>query len=706
MGKIKLLINGQEVETTKGESVLQAALDAGIYIPHLCYHPNLPSIGACRLCVVEIEGCEEIPTSCTTPAVAGMVVQTKTPKVDQIRRLAMELMMASHPSECTGCPKYMKCELQSLVQYLGISADRLRKRPREVPVNTSNPLILQDFTRCIRCGRCVRACREMRGALVLNYQKSSNGELYIGTDSDRSLVDAGCKFCGACIEVCPTGALRDQEGIVKQGVSREATLVPCRSTCPANIDIPRFIRYIRDKNYSAATAVIREKVPFPLVLGNICSHNCESACRRSELNESVSICRLKRFAAEHDDNEWKKRSKQMTDTGKRVAVIGAGPAGLTAAYYLAKQGHSVTVLEALTYAGGQCRVGIPEYRLPKDIVEAEVKEIETAGVEIKTNTRVESLDDLFAEGYNAILVAIGTHQGVKLPIPGADLGGVLVNASFLRAVSLGSKIEIGNRVVVIGGGNVAFDCARVARRLGGIEVHLACLESKEEMPASLEEIEQGEEEGIIIHPSHSFVKIVGDQGHVTGVECLDVESFELDADRRVQIKVTDDSEHILLADTVIFAVGQRPENVDKFGLAIGKGNTVQADPNTLATSREGVFAAGDVVTGTDSVIGAIAAGRRSAMSIDKFLGGDGSIAEQLVPVEESVTWIGRQENFADQHRCEGACTAAEERITNFKEVDHGYEERLAIKEAERCCQCDLRLNVAGPKFWSEFSSRK
>ena len=705
MEKITVNIDGQEVETTKGKSVLQAALDAGIYVPHLCYHPDLPSIGACRLCVVEIEGCEDTPTSCTTLAEAGMMVKTKTPKVDQIRRLAMELMMASHPSECTGCPKYMKCELQSLVQYLGISAGRLRNRLREVPVNTSNPLILHDFTRCIRCGRCVRACREMRGAEVLNYQKRK-GELYIGTDGDHSLADAGCRFCGACIEVCPTGALRDQEGILKEGVSREAALVPCRSACPANVDIPRFIRYIRGKNYPAATAVVREKVPFPLILGNICNHNCESACRRSELNESVSVCRLKRFAAENDDKEWRKKSKKAASTGKQVAIIGAGPAGLTAAYYLAKQGHGVTVFEALPYAGGQCRIGIPEYRLPRDIVDAEIKEIESAGVKIKTDTRVVSLDALFAEGYQAVLIAVGTHQGVKLPIPGADLKGVLVNADFLRDVSLGNKVELGSKVVVLGGGNVAFDCARVARRLGASEVYLACLESRENMPASLEEIEQGEAEGIVIHPSHSFIRVVGERGQVTGVECLDVESFSFDADRRAQIKVVEGSEHILAADTVIFAVGQRPAGVEKFGLAMGRGNTVQINADTLATSRDGVFAAGDVVTGTDSVIAAIAAGRKSAVSIDKFLGGDGNIAEQLAPVEDPEAWIGRNEGFAHQHRCEAACIAAGERVQSFNEVELGYEEAAALKEAERCCQCDLRLKIAGPKFWSEFSARK
>ncbi|MCL6479422.1 MAG: FAD-dependent oxidoreductase [Peptococcaceae bacterium] len=699
-----LNINGQEVKTEKGKSVLEAALEAGIYIPHLCFHADLPSIGACRLCVVEIEGVPETPTSCTTPAEAGMVVKTKTPKVDQVRRLAMELMLASHPSDCTSCPKYLKCELQSLAQYLGVSAERLRKRPKNIPVNTGNPLIVHDFTRCVLCGRCVRVCRELRGVEVLNYYKR-DGETRIGTDLNRSLADAGCRFCGACIEVCPTGALRDREGVLKAGVSRKAALVPCRSACPAGVDIPRYIRYIREKNYPAATAVIREKVPFPMVLGYICNHRCETDCRRKELNEPVSICRLKRFAAENDDMQWRKKAKKAPPTGKRVAIVGAGPAGLTAAYYLSKLGHGVTVFEALPFPGGMMRVGIPEYRLPRDVLDAEIKEIESLGVEIRTNTRVDSLDTLFAEGYSAILVAVGTHQGVKLPIPGADLDGVLVNTTFLREVSLGKKVEVGNRVVVLGGGNVAFDCARVARRLGAGEVHLACLESRENMPASPEEIEQGEEEGIVIHPSHSFTRIISDQGRITGVECLDVQSFEFDEERRAQIKVVEGSEHILPADTVIFAVGQRPESIDKFGLTTGRGNTIQVDPDTLAAGREGVFAAGDAVTGTDSVIAAIAAGRRGAGAIDKYLGGDGVIDEELAPAEKPAPWIGRIENFAYQRRCGISCTPAEERIRTFGKIDPGYDEEAALKESQRCLQCDLRLDISRPKFWGDFSSR-
>lgn len=704
METIILHINGQEVETEKGKSVLEAALEAEIYIPHLCYHADLSSIGACRLCVVEIEGMPETPTSCATPAEAGMVVKTKTPKVDQIRRLAMELMLASHPSDCTSCPKYLKCELQSLAQYLGVSAERLRKRPKNIPVNTGNPLILHDFTRCVLCGRCVRVCRELRGVEVLNYYKR-DGETRIGTHLSRSLADSGCRFCGACVEVCPTGTLRDQEGVLKAGVSRGAALVPCRSACPAGVDIPRYIRFIREKNYPAAAAVVREKVPFPMVLGYICSHRCETGCRRKELNEPVSICRLKRFAAENDDRQWKKSAKKAPATGKRMAIAGSGPAGLTAAYYLARLGHSVTVFEALPLPGGMMRVGIPGYRLPGDVLDAEIKEIESVGVEIRTNTRVDSLDALFDEGFSAILVAVGAHQGLKLPIPGAGLDGVIASTSFLREVSLGKKVEVGNRVAVLGGGNVAFDCARVARRLGAGKVHLACLESRENMPASPEEIEQGEEEGIVIHPSHSFTGIADDRGRITGVECLDVESFEFDGEGRPQIKVVEGSDHILPADTVIFAIGQRPEGIDKFGLTTGRGSNIQVDPNTLAASREGVFAAGDAVTGTDSVIAAIAAGRKVAGAIDKYLGGDGITDEELAPAEKPVTWIGRVDNFAYQRRCGVSCTPAEERIKSFRMTDPGYDEEAALKESQRCLQCDLRLNISKPRFWGDFSSR-
>ena len=702
MDIIKLNINGREVETKKGKTVLEAALEGGIYIPHLCYHPNLTPVGACRLCIVEIEGIEGLPPSCTTPAAEGMVVNTKTPQIDQMRLLAMELILSRHPADCTTCSQYLNCELQSVKQYIGTSEElSVRRRLKPFATNISNPLFVHDFVRCILCGRCVRACHDLRGVGVLSFMKKGK-DTYVGTAFDRSLIEANCRFCGACVEVCPTGALRDKEELTR-GKSRRAARIPCRYNCPAEIDIPRYVRFISEKNYSAATAVIREKVPFPRVLGYICNHPCEIACRRSELNEAISIRELKRFAVERDDDKlWEKNFQKAPPTGKRVAIIGSGPAGLTAAYYLSKLGHTVTVFESLPFPGGMMRVGMPEYRLPRDVLNTEIKEIENLGVDIRTNTRVDSLDALLEGGYNAVLVAVGAHQGQKLPIPGADLDGVLIGTQFLRDVNLGKSVKVGKRVLVLGGGNVAFDCARIARRLGANEVHIACLEPRDHMLATAEEIEQGEEEGIVIHPSQTFSKILSDHRHVTGVECLDVESFEFDDEGRVHIDTIESSEHILPADTVIFAIGQCPEIPAQFGLTTGQGNRIEVDPYSFVTNREGIFAAGDAVTGTTSVIEAIATGRKGAISIDEYLGGSGMIDEELAPVDEPAPWLGRTENVAYQHRSETSRIPVEQRIDNFCEIVHGLDEQAAFEESQRCLQCDLRLKIKPVKFWGDY----
>jgi NADPH-dependent glutamate synthase beta subunit-like oxidoreductase len=317
---------------------------------------------------------------------------------------------------------------------------------------------------------------------------------------------------------------------------------------------------------------------------------------------------------------------------------------------------------------------------------------------------VDSLDALREEGYNAILVAVGTHQGQKLPILGADLDGVLISIPFLKDVNLGKEVKVGKRVVVLGGGNVAFDCARVARRLGASEVHLACLEPRDKMLATSDEIEQGEEEGIAIHNSQTFARIVDDKGHITGVECLDVQSFEFDEEGRAQINAIEGSEHVLPADTVIFAIGQRPEILEQFGLTTGRGGTIQIDEYTLATDREGVFAAGDAVIGTSSVIKAIASGRNMASAIDSYLGGSGIIDEELAPVEEPGAWLGRGENFAAQHRCETSFSPVEQRLGSFSEIVRGYEEEAALKESLRCLQCDLRFKISTVKFWVDYLS--
>jgi NADPH-dependent glutamate synthase beta subunit-like oxidoreductase len=527
-------------------------------------------------------------------------------------------------------------------------------------------------------------------------------EAYIGTGSDSSLADAGCRFCGACVEVCPTGALRDKEELTT-GRSRRAARVPCRYTCPAEIDIPRYIRLIHEKKYSEATAVIREKVPFPKVLGYVCNHPCEAVCRRGEVNEAISIKELKRFAAERDHARlWAKNSRKAEPTGKRVAIVGSGPAGLTAAHYLSKLGHAVTVFEALPFAGGMMRIGIPEYRAPRDVLDEEIREIESMGVEIRTSSRVDSLDSLFEGGYHAILVAVGAHEGQKLPIPGADQDGVLVSMDLLRDVNLGETVKVGKRVLVLGGGNVAFDCARVARRLGADEVHLACLESRDKMVATPDEISQGEEEGIVIHPSRTFTRILREHGHMIGVECLNADSFEFDEEGKAQINVVEGSEHLLSADTVIFAIGQRPQIPARFELVTGRGNRIEVDSYTFQTSREGVFAVGDAVTGTTSVVEAIASGRNGAVVVDRYLGGSGDIDEVLVPVEKPESGLGRREGFARENRFENPRLAPDKRVISFCRIVHDLDENAAVSESQRCLQCDLRLKMTPVRFWGDY----
>jgi len=742
MDNINLIIDGADVRVEKGTSVLQAAQSAGIYIPALCSHPDLPSsrevepnefiyrgtelikndnslkeFKGCQLCVVEIEGMDGLPTACTTEVAEGMVVYTDTPQVQEKQYENLKLILFEHPNMCLTCvrkercspydiclrnvkitercllcPKNEHCELQKVVDYIGIEEIILPYAAKEIPQDKETPLFDRDYNLCIGCTRCVRVCKDVRDidALGFVYQ---DGKVIVGSRAP-TLKESECKFCGACAEVCPTGAITDR-GIKFE--EREAKLVPCRDACPAGIDVPRYVRLIKEGKFAEAIAVIREKVPFPATLGYVCLHFCEDKCRHCELNETIAIRVLKRFATERDTGLWKQRSKFAPATGKRVAIVGSGPAGLTAAYYLTKLGNSVTVFEAFPVAGGMMRVGIPRYRLPAEILDEEIEEIKSIGVDIRTNTKVESLDALLKEGYDAILVTVGAHQGISLPLPGADLDGVLVNTSFLRDVSLGKEVKVGKVVVVLGGGNVAFDCARTALRLGATDVHIACLECRDGMLAKPDEIEGGEAEGITIHASYTFCRIVGDNGHVTGIECRDVRSFEFDSAGRLHVDSIPGSEHILPADTVIFAVGQVPElglidGVD--GIKIARRRFVEVDPVTLATGREGVFAAGDAVTGTTSVIEAIDAGRKATVSIDRYLGGSGDIDEVLVDIEEPNPNLGREEGFADRRELPMPCLTVEQRRGNFAMIELGFDETEAISEAKRCLQCDLRFEIS------------
>ena len=696
---MKITIDGKEIEAREGQSILDAALEAGIFIPHLCSHPDLEAKGGCRLCSVEIEGMEEPVPSCMTTAEEGMKITVNGPKADKIRKTAMELMLATHPADCTGCPKYGKCEMQSMYQYMGVSPERWRKKSRSVPDNESNPLITHLFMRCVRCGRCIRACQDMRGVKVLDYIKTDMG-IRAGIPDGKSLKEAGCRFCGACIEVCPTGSIVDALKIMKEDRSYAENVVPCRSTCPAHIDIPRYIRYIKEGDFEKATAVVREKVPFPETLGSICTHACEGECKRNELGAPISICKLKRAAANNDTGAWKERAVKEAPTGKKAAVIGAGPAGLTAAYYLAKKGHAVTVYEKNEKPGGQCRYGIPAYRLPDELLDKEIADILEVGIELKCNTEAPTPEQLKESGYDAVLVSVGTHQGTKLPLEGNDLPGVYVNAEFLKRARMGNPLPVGEKVMVLGGGNVAYDCARTAVRLGAKEVHIACLENEQQMTSTPDEIEEGREEGIILHSAHSFLRITGTD-KVAGVELQKVDKFYFDENRRAVIELVEGSKHEVPVDNVIFAVGQKPEGTASMGLELTHGPYIQANEK-LETSMEGVYAAGDVVTGTKSVIAAIAAGRTAAEEMDKYLGGNGDISEKLVDEETPNPYIGQIEGFGDLERVNPEMADAAKRVSGFDLVEQPFTCEQAQCEAGRCLQCDLRLNITKPKLWMDY----
>jgi formate dehydrogenase (NADP+) beta subunit len=464
-------------------------------------------------------------------------------------------------------------------------------------------------------------------------------------------------------------------------------IAPCREACPAGIDVPGYIRCIQKGRFGDALAVIREKIPFPFVCGYACVHPCEAKCSRTQFEGPVAIRMLKRAAAEYDEDRlWKKNARKAPPTGKRVAVVGAGPAGLTAAYSLAGFGHGVTVYEALPFAGGMMRFGIPEYRLPRGVLEREIREIEKAGVKIKTHARIESLEDLMVEkGCHAVLVALGAHAGLRLAIPGSHMQGVWVGLDFLREVHFGKKVKVGERVLVLGGGNVALDCARVARRLGAREVSVAFPESRDRMVAAPEEIEEGEEEGVVLHPSLGFTRILGEDGRIEGVECLDVSSFARDENGVVRIETAAGTEHVLPADMVIFAVGQRPWIPDGFNLKRNEVDRVRVDPRTCETAREGVFAVGDTVGGTASVIDAIASGRRGAAAVDRYLGGTGFIETPGQKTSSDLPETAPRGTF----RAEPGTASPKDRAGNFKIVERVYDVATAMREAGRCLSCDL-----------------
>jgi NADPH-dependent glutamate synthase beta subunit-like oxidoreductase len=474
---------------------------------------------------------------------------------------------------------------------------------------------------------------------------------------------------------------------------------PCQMACPAGIDIPTYVALIGQGRDAEAIETIRRDNPFPWVCGLVCTRPCEFMCVRGRIDQPVSIKTLKAFAAEralslgHYVNP-----PQAPPKNRKVCVIGAGPGGLSAAYYLALNGYTVRVIEALPMAGGMLMVGIPRYRLPREVIDREVAMIEALGVEFRFNTRLGqevTFAQLRAEGFEAFFLAIGAHASFKLNIPGEnDFPQVIQAIDFLKRVALGDRRQPGRDVIIIGGGNVAVDAARTCLRLGCANVTMAYRRTLSEMPADVEEIEQAEEEGVQFAFLTVPLAIEGEAGHVTGLRCLKARMVAQANSTRMAPVPIEGSEFALRADAVISAIGQRVEkqSLSEFqDLAWTRRDTIQVHTATMATDLPGVFAAGDAVTGPATVVEAIGGGKRAAAAIDRYLNGLPQPSMPPVPVRHhraAWTEVPATTKMALK-RQPMPLLFMDRRRTTFQQVELGLSENMVREEARRCLRCDI-----------------
>ncbi|MHB8835053.1 MAG: FAD-dependent oxidoreductase [Candidatus Methylomirabilia bacterium] len=470
-------------------------------------------------------------------------------------------------------------------------------------------------------------------------------------------------------------------------VKTERKQAPCQRACPAGVDVSRYVRAIAAGNFDISLAIVRESIPFPSVCGYACFAPCETKCGKGQFDESVAIRALKRAAAEKGGETWKTNLIKNSPTGKKVAVIGAGPSGLTAAYHLALKGHAVTVFESRSEPGGMMRWAIPEYRLPRNVLKAEIDEIAGLGVTIKTNTRIASAPELRKSGYDAVYIACGAQKSAALGIPGDDLDGVVGALDFLGSLETGKPLPVGRRVAVVGGGNAAIDAARSAVRLGANEVTMYYRRTRNEMPAYADEIEAAIAEGVKIAFLAAPAKIEKRDGGLKVIfDCMELGAPDKSGRPVPTSKFGFDFAAVF--DTVISAVGQNLDQDGKFGISSNSKGFLTVDGLQLSTDLDGVFAGGDAVSGPASIIAAIAHGKQAASSIDAYFGGDGSVFQRLSPEEDGISLAFYTDVAA--HRVVIPCLPPGTRTGNFEVVEKTLNGYLARKEADRCLWCDYR----------------
>jgi heterodisulfide reductase subunit A-like polyferredoxin len=516
-----------------------------------------------------------------------------------------------------------------------------------------------------------------------------------------------CTSCGECAKVCPVELPNDyDEGLSAKRAAykqyaqaipgafaiQKADTAPCRLACPAGLNVQGYVQMVKEGKYETALSIIMEDLPLPGVLGRVCPHGCEDACRRCDVDNPVAIRDLKRLAADQFDPR-KVTIDCLPEREERVAIIGSGPAGLSAAYHLARKGIKSVIYEALPKAGGMLRVGIPDHRLPPDVLDKDIEVITNLGVEIKTNTPLGpdlTIDTLFDQGYKAVYLALGAHKGMDLGIPGEKADGVRQGVGFLQEVNLKGKAPVGKHVAIIGGGNVAIDVSRSAVRLGAESVTIIYRRTRKEMPAWEEEISAAETESVAIEYLAAPQEVLTREGKVVGLRCIRMELSEPDSSGRRRPVPIPGSEYDIEIDQLIPAIGQRPDLSaleEATDIEFTRWGTTAVNEITYATGRDGVFAGGDLQTGPWIAIGAIAAGKEAAESVLRYLDGRDMAEGREAIVNDHPEYRPIQEDEPNRARAAMPELAPAERQGNFKEVELGYDETAGKEEAGRCLNC-------------------